>query len=231
MAKLLKSAAPPPRVMITYKLRSYGAARAKMSLAVEHRQHKGMNNRAENSHQPTRRRERIMKRFKSARQAQQFLSVHDQSQTSSTSLSPNSPLLTFAALRANAPLRFGARFLRQAPSPDRLIACSRLDAPSTPRLLKLTVPSPLIPEEKREQTKQLRTIGDAARHDALTILDEYGFAGVLEDDVVLRITALKLFRYLDLKVVVFVLRFPVAKGYAKVVQDGSVRPYLRPLVG
>ena len=49
-----------------------------MSLAVEHRQHKGMNNRAENSHQPTRRRERIMKRFKSARQAQQFLSVHDQ---------------------------------------------------------------------------------------------------------------------------------------------------------
>ena len=78
MAKLLKSATTPPRVMITDKLRSYGAARAKMSLAVEHRQHKGMNNRAENSHQPTRRRERIMKRFKSARQAQQFLSVHDQ---------------------------------------------------------------------------------------------------------------------------------------------------------
>jgi putative transposase len=78
MAKLLKSAATPPRVMITDKLFSYAAARAKMSLAVEHRQHKGMNNRAENSHQPTRRRERIMKRFKSARQAQQFLSVDDQ---------------------------------------------------------------------------------------------------------------------------------------------------------
>jgi putative transposase len=45
---------------------------------VEHRQHKGLNNRAENSHQPTRRRERIMKRFKSAGQAQRFLSVHDQ---------------------------------------------------------------------------------------------------------------------------------------------------------
>ena len=45
---------------------------------VEHRQHKGLNNRAENSHQPTRRRERQMKRFKSARQAQRFLSVHDQ---------------------------------------------------------------------------------------------------------------------------------------------------------
>jgi putative transposase len=49
-----------------------------MSLAEEHRQHKGMNNRAENSHQPKRRCERIMKRFKSARHAQQFLSVHDQ---------------------------------------------------------------------------------------------------------------------------------------------------------
>jgi putative transposase len=64
--------------MITDKLRSYGAAKAKMGLHVEHRQHKGLNNRAENSHQPTRRRERIMKRFKSSRQAQRFLSVHDQ---------------------------------------------------------------------------------------------------------------------------------------------------------
>jgi putative transposase len=49
-----------------------------MKLRFEHRQHKGLNNRAENSHQPTRRRERIMKRFKSRRQAQSFLSVHDQ---------------------------------------------------------------------------------------------------------------------------------------------------------
>ena len=78
MTKLLTSAVTPPRVMITDKLRSYGAARAKMGLRVEHRQHKGLNNRAENSHQPTRRRERIMKRFKSARQAQRFLSVHGQ---------------------------------------------------------------------------------------------------------------------------------------------------------
>ena len=78
MRKLLKSAVTPPRVMITDKLRSYGAARAKMGLQVEHRQHKGLNNRAENSHQPTRRREWIMKRFKSARQAQRFLTVHDQ---------------------------------------------------------------------------------------------------------------------------------------------------------
>jgi putative transposase len=79
ISKLLKSATKPPRVMITDRPRCYGAARAKkMGLGIEHRQHKGLNNRAENSHQPTRRRERIMKRFKSPRQARRFVSVHDQ---------------------------------------------------------------------------------------------------------------------------------------------------------
>ena len=47
-------------------------------LGIEHRQHKGLNNRAENSHQPTRRQERQMKQFKSAGQAQRFLSAHHQ---------------------------------------------------------------------------------------------------------------------------------------------------------
>lgn len=78
MRKLLRKTARAPRVMITDKLPSYGAARRDMALRVEYRQHKGLNNRAENSHQPTRRRERIMKRFKSARQAQRFFSIHDQ---------------------------------------------------------------------------------------------------------------------------------------------------------
>jgi putative transposase len=78
LGRLLKAAVVRPRVMITDKLRSYRAARTKMNLQLEHRQHKGLNNRAENSHQPTRRRERTMKRFKSARQVQRFLSIHDQ---------------------------------------------------------------------------------------------------------------------------------------------------------
>src|SRR6185437_4163837 len=60
------------------KLKSYAAAKREIMPGVEHRQHKGLNNRAENSHQPTRRRERIMKRFKSPRQVQRFLSAHDQ---------------------------------------------------------------------------------------------------------------------------------------------------------
>lgn len=77
MRKLLKKTARAPRVIITDKLASYGAAKNDMLLKVELRSHKGLNNRAENSHQPIRRRERIMKRFKSARQAQRFLSIHD----------------------------------------------------------------------------------------------------------------------------------------------------------
>jgi putative transposase len=78
LRKLLKKQGMAPRVMITDKLASYAATKKVVMPGVEHRQHKGLNNRAENSHQPTRRRERIMKRFKSAGQAQRFLSVHDQ---------------------------------------------------------------------------------------------------------------------------------------------------------
>src|ERR671914_836822 len=78
LRKLLKRQCRAPRVMITDKLASYGAAKRGVMSGVEHRQHKGLNNRAENSHQPTRRRERQMKRFKSPRQAQRFLSTHDQ---------------------------------------------------------------------------------------------------------------------------------------------------------
>ena len=67
-----------PRVMVTDKLGSYAAAKAKLAPGVEHRRHKGINNAAEASHRHTRRREKIMGRFKSPRQAQRFLSVHDQ---------------------------------------------------------------------------------------------------------------------------------------------------------
>ncbi len=77
LRKLLKRQCRAPRVMITDKLASYGAAKRQVMPSVEHRKHKGLNNRAENSHQPTRQRERQMKRFKSPGQAQRFLSAHD----------------------------------------------------------------------------------------------------------------------------------------------------------
>jgi putative transposase len=64
-----------PNLIITDKLRSYGAAKAEVLPGVEHCQDKWQNNRAENSHQPTRLRERMMRRFKSAGHAQRFLSA------------------------------------------------------------------------------------------------------------------------------------------------------------
>ena len=75
MAKLMKKQQRVPRVMVTDKLRSYGAAHRELMPSVEHRSHKGLNNRAENSHQPTRQRERAMKGFRSVRAAQKFLSA------------------------------------------------------------------------------------------------------------------------------------------------------------
>ena len=66
----------PPRVIVTDGLRSYGAAKRVVMPGVAHRQHRYLNNRAENSHQPTRERERRMRRFKSAGHAQRFVEVH-----------------------------------------------------------------------------------------------------------------------------------------------------------
>jgi putative transposase len=74
--KLLKGLRYVPRVIVTDKLKSYPAAKRKILPSVEHRQSRYLNNRAEVSHQPTRRRERQMMRFKSAHHAQRFLSAH-----------------------------------------------------------------------------------------------------------------------------------------------------------
>ena len=71
--KLLKGLRYVPRVIVTDKLRSYSAARTEIMPSVEHVQKKYENNRAENSHQPTRLREKAMRGFKSSRHAQRFL--------------------------------------------------------------------------------------------------------------------------------------------------------------
>jgi putative transposase len=74
--RLLTGLQYEPRVIVTDKLRSYAVAQRQLLPGVEHRQSRHLNNRAENSHRPTRRRERQMQRFKSSRQAQDFLSAH-----------------------------------------------------------------------------------------------------------------------------------------------------------
>jgi putative transposase len=74
--RLLTGLQYEPRVIVTDKLLSYGVAQRQLLPGVGHRQSRYLNNRAENSHRPTRRRERQMQRFKSSRQAQDFLSAH-----------------------------------------------------------------------------------------------------------------------------------------------------------
>jgi putative transposase len=73
--KLLKGLKYVPRVLITDKLGSYGAARRRLIPGAEHRQSKYLNNRAENSHQPTRQQERAMRHSHSPGRAQRFLSA------------------------------------------------------------------------------------------------------------------------------------------------------------
>jgi putative transposase len=75
LKRLLRKQGCPPRRMITDKLGSYAAARSQIMPDVEHRSHKGLNNRAENSHLPFRRRERAMQGFRSSRYLQRFVSV------------------------------------------------------------------------------------------------------------------------------------------------------------
>jgi len=76
MRKLLRKQGFVPKLLVTDKLRSYGSAFRRLQLTCPHEQGLRKNNRAENSHQPVRRRERKMQRFKSARSAQRFLSMH-----------------------------------------------------------------------------------------------------------------------------------------------------------
>jgi putative transposase len=74
--KLLKGLTYVPRVVITDRLKSYGAAKREILPGVEHRQSRYLNNRCENSHRPTRQRERRMQGFKSPGHAQRFLSAY-----------------------------------------------------------------------------------------------------------------------------------------------------------
>ncbi len=103
LRRLLKSPAYVPRVVITDKLASYGAAMRGVLPSVEHRRHKGLNNRAENSHQPTRERERRMRRFKDPGHAQRFLAAHG---PIATHFRPRRHRLTAEAYRETRAERF-----------------------------------------------------------------------------------------------------------------------------
>ncbi|MDQ1022316.1 IS6 family transposase [Streptomyces afghaniensis] len=101
--RLMKKTRTVPRVVVTDRLRSYGAAHREVMPSVEHRSHKGLNNRAENSHQPTRQRERAMKGFRSTGAAQRFLSAFS---GISPHFRPRRHLMTAPDYRAEMTIRF-----------------------------------------------------------------------------------------------------------------------------
>ncbi|MEW2077313.1 IS6 family transposase [Streptomyces sp. NPDC013433] len=103
LRRLMKKTRTAPRVIVTDRLRSYGAAHREVMSCVEHRQSKYLNNRAENSHQPTRQRERAMKGFRSVGAAQRFLSAFS---GISSHFRPRRHPMTAAAHRAEMSIRF-----------------------------------------------------------------------------------------------------------------------------
>jgi putative transposase len=133
--RLMKKTDAVPRVIVTDRLRSYGAARREVMPCVEHRQSKYLNNRVENSHQPTRQRERARKGFRSVGGAQRFLSAFS---GISSHFRPRRHLMTAHDYRAEMTVRFGnlgadhpsRRPLRHSLSTARNRAPPRHDAPS-----------------------------------------------------------------------------------------------------
>ncbi|GAA2564432.1 IS6 family transposase [Streptomyces fimbriatus] len=104
--RLVKKRRAVPRVVVTDGLRSYGAAHREVVPSAEHRSPKGLNNRAENSHQPTRQRERAMKGFRSAGGAQRFLAAFS---GVSPHFRPRRHLMTASDHRAEMTIRFAIR--------------------------------------------------------------------------------------------------------------------------
>ena len=94
MRKLLHKQGLAPKLLVTDKLRSYGAAFRPLGLTCRHEQGLRKNNRAGNSQQVVRRRERKMQRFKSPESAQRFLSTHAAVQQFQPSTPPDLPIDT-----------------------------------------------------------------------------------------------------------------------------------------
>ena len=107
MRKLLRKQGFAPKLLVTDKLRSYGSAFRQLQLSCPHEQGLRKNNRAQNSYQPVRRREHKMQRFKSARSAQRFLSMHS-AVYNTFNLQPSTPS-RLAINAAGLPSRGGKR--------------------------------------------------------------------------------------------------------------------------
>jgi putative transposase len=106
LKRLLKKQGCPPRRLITDKLGSYASARRQIMPSVEHRAHKGLNNRAENSHVPLRKRERMMQGLRSVGGLQQYVSVF--SAVRNLFVPPLPPIFTASPLWRNGKARLAS---------------------------------------------------------------------------------------------------------------------------
>ncbi|MGY3064585.1 transposase-like protein [Streptomyces sp. TE3672] len=93
-------------MLVTDKLRSHGVAHRELMSSADHRSHKDLNNRAENSHQPTRQRERATKGFRTVGRTQKFLSASSQT---SPHFRPRRHRMTATGHRTETRHRFGTR--------------------------------------------------------------------------------------------------------------------------
>jgi putative transposase len=113
MRKLLKKYGFVPDKLVTDDLRSYAAAASDLGIANRHERGRWRNNRAENSHQPTRRREHKMQGFKSVGSAQRFLSVHAATQNTFNVQRHLTSERTHRAFRASVLHRCGVKLTCQ----------------------------------------------------------------------------------------------------------------------
>src|SRR5580704_14794932 len=125
MRKLLKNYGFVPDKLVTDELRSYAAAASHLGITKRHERGRWRNNRAENSHQPTRRRERKMQGFKNVGSAQRFLSVHAATQNTFNLQRHLTSAITHRAFR-HRPCRRGATSSprREPDMPTESATCS-----------------------------------------------------------------------------------------------------------
>jgi putative transposase len=102
LVRLLKKQGRAPKRIVTDKLRSYGAARRQVMPHVDHRSHKGLNNRAENSHLPLRKRERTRQGFRSIGSLQHFVSIFSTVRNHFVPASSNRSAAQIRSYRQNA---------------------------------------------------------------------------------------------------------------------------------
>jgi len=145
-------------VVITDKLASDGAAMCQVLPSVEHRRHKGLNNRAENAHQPTRERERRMRRFKDPGHAQRFLAAYG---PIATHFRPRRHRLTAHAYRETRAARFAT--WRAVTGSPALAGAAPAPGGNTPRRACLPHNRTLLDSARRRATRWCRTFFGVCR--------------------------------------------------------------------